>query len=143
MAESNGRCCSSWVTIDFEEKARENLSAARRLLPDDEGTIDGLPNAAASRAYYAAYLAVAHRAQALVVPISASKDAYYRHDTLPDDAVRHGILDDNGRRRLEHLRDLRVKPDYLEDHVDFEEADHAVAVADDVVRSVLDSRGAP
>ena len=40
----------------------ETLTAMMRLLPDEDGR-EGLHNAAASRAYYAAYLAVAHVAQ--------------------------------------------------------------------------------
>ena len=38
----------------FDEKARENLEAVDRLLPDDTGDREPLLNAAASRAYYAA-----------------------------------------------------------------------------------------
>ena len=134
-------CCTFEVAIDFEDKARENLAAARRLLPDESGAVDCLPNAAASRAYYAAYLAVAHRAQCLAIPFSSSREPYYRHDTLPDEARRWGIVDEDGRLYVEHLRDLRVKADYLEDHVDFEEADAAVEVAEQVVHGVLDSEG--
>lgn len=47
----------------FDEKARENLEAASRLLPTEDGLVDALTNASASRAYYSAYLAVADSAQ--------------------------------------------------------------------------------
>ena len=90
------------MTIDFDEKARENVRAAARLLPEEVGDgvdeaapFEGLPNAAASRAYYAAYLAIAHRAQHRGLPFtSTSGKEYYRHDSLPDDAARWGIIDD-------------------------------------------------
>jgi hypothetical protein len=49
--------------VRFDEKARENLEAAERLLPDEDGLIDALSNASASRAYYAAYLAIADTAR--------------------------------------------------------------------------------
>src|SRR4051812_9262322 len=45
----------------LEEKAIENLEAAERLLDTRDGDLEPLNNAAASRAYYAAYAAVADR----------------------------------------------------------------------------------
>lgn len=113
----------------LEEKARENLEAATRLAGDESGDNDYLPNAAASRAYYAAYLAVAHRAQARGRGFTAEATDYYRHDRLPEDAWRWGILDEDGREVLEWLRNMRIKADYHEDNVDFDEASEAIEQA--------------
>ncbi len=120
--------------VRFDEKARENLEAADRLLPDDEsGERDAFLNAAASRAYYAVYLAVADRAQQLRQPFTGARSDYYRHDTLPRDAVEWRILDDDGRDDLELLRGWRIKADYQEDPVEREEASEAL----DLARSML------
>ena len=70
----------------FDEKARENLEAAERLLPDESGHMDALSNAAASRAYYAAYLAIADNAQQRRRSYTDLASTYYRHDSFPDDA---------------------------------------------------------
>ena len=90
----------------------------------------------ASRAYYAAYLAVAHCAQQRGIVFTSEK-GYYHHDTLPADAARHGIVDDEGRRDLTELRDMRVKADYWEDAVEFEEADIVARVAARLVKGLL------
>lgn len=47
------------MSLQFDEKALENLEAVERLRSDDEGSRDCLANAVANRAYYAVYLAVA------------------------------------------------------------------------------------
>ena len=47
----------------LDEKARENLEAAERLLDTRDGEVSQSFNPAASRAYYAAYLATADLAQ--------------------------------------------------------------------------------
>lgn len=60
------------MALVLDEKARENLEAAERLLQDDEGR-ECLPNAVANRAYYAAYLAVAHVAQRSSLPFTDSR----------------------------------------------------------------------
>lgn len=119
----------------FDEKAQENLEAAERLLPDEDGVMDALSNAAASRAYYAAYLAIADTAQRSRRRFTDSDATYYRHDTLPDDAFAWRILDDDRRDDLRWLRDLRIKADYYEDQVTFEEASEAL----DVARGLLDA----
>jgi hypothetical protein len=54
---------------------------------------------------------------------------YYRHDTLPENAQRWTILDADLRDDLSWLRDLRVKADYWEDQVSYEEASEAASVA--------------
>ncbi len=110
----------------FDEKARENLEASGLLLTAADMP---LQNAAASRAYYAAYLAVADRAQLQNIAFDSSPANYYRHDTLPDQAVHWGILDDDFSDDLRWLRDLRIKADYWEDFVSLEEASDANAAA--------------
>lgn len=118
----------------FDEKARENLEAAERLLPDEDGTRDALANASASRAYYAAYLAVADAAQRSHRSFTDRDGTYYRHDSLPDDAVRWRLLDVRQRGVLRWLHGLRLKADYFEDQVSFEEASRAC----DGARTILD-----
>jgi len=122
--------------VRFDEKARENLDAAERLLPDDSG-VDALSNAAASRAYYAAYLAVADSAQRSHRSFTKSNPGYYRHDTLPEDAYEWRILDENGREDLGWLRDLRIKADYYEDNIDLDEASEAFDVARGLLERLL------
>lgn len=117
----------------FDGKARENLEAAQRLLPsNDADERDALCNAAAARAYYAAYLAVAHCAQRDRRRMDG--EGYYTHDKLPGQALVWRILDADGADDLRLLRDRRVKADYYEDHVDIEEASEAVDVAMDFLK---------
>lgn len=121
----------------FDEKARESLEAVERLLPDEDGR-DALANAAASRAYYAAYLAVADGAQRRRRGFTDREATYYRHDRLPEDAAAWGIIDRAGSDDLRWLRDLRIKADYFEDQVSLEEASEACEVARAMVADVLE-----
>lgn len=119
----------------FDEKARENLAAVERLLSDETGERDALCNAAASRAYYAAYLAVSDRALRDGRSFTSNNRDYFRHDSLPLDARQWYILDENVSEALMWLRDLRIKADYFEDFVVLEETSEAL----DVARSILDA----
>jgi uncharacterized protein (UPF0332 family) len=123
--------------VRFDEKARENLEAAERLLPDESGTLDALSNAAASRAYYAAYLAIADSAQQGRLGYTGGDSTYYRHDSLPEDARAWGILDHDQSDDLRLLYNLRIKADYYEDQVSLEEASNAVDVARELLDTVL------
>jgi uncharacterized protein (UPF0332 family) len=114
----------------LDEKAKENLEAVERLVSTGAGDVLPLCNAAASRAYYAAYLAVADRAQQERRRFDSTQSEYYRHDTSPDNAQRWTILDADLRDDLSWLRDLRVKADYWEDQVSYEEASEAASVAE-------------
>ncbi len=126
------------LPMRLDEKARENLEAIDRLLTrSDDGQLEPLSNAAASRAYYAAYQAVADCAQRDGLTFDSSEPRYYRHDTLPDRALDWGILDDDSRDDLSRLRDLRVKADYYEDQVHYDEASEAAAMAQQLVTSLL------
>lgn len=120
----------------LDEKAKENLEAAERLLPDERGR-DGLFNAAASRMYYAAYLAVADRALRAGRGFTDDQRSYFRHDRLARDAQRWGILDGGDAEELEALYSLRIRADYLEDHVDFDEASLAYEGAQRLVSRLL------
>lgn len=124
----------------FDEKARENLEAAERLLPGEEGLTDALSNAAASRAYYAAYLAIADTAQRIRRGFTDRDTTYYRHDTLPDDAFAWRILDEDRRDDLRWLRDLRIKADYFEDQVTLAEASEAYDVARHILEMLPEER---
>ena len=124
----------------LNEKAMENLEACKRLLPDDEFENDCLPNAAAARAYYAAYLAVADRALRNGEYFTASSRDYFRHDTLPQEARRWGILDSDGSEELELLWGLRIKADYQEDQVALDEASQAFDIAEQLVNRLLNGR---
>lgn len=120
----------------LDEKARENLEAAGRLLPDDASEREPLNNASASRAYYAAYLAIAHEAQARDLAFTGRR-AYYRHDRFPEDARGAGIVDDATAEDLRWLYTLRIKADYYADQVNLEEASEAFGVAEAIVERVL------
>lgn len=120
----------------LEEKAKENLDAAERLLPDETGR-EGLFNAAASRSYYAAYLAVADRALQHGIEFTDDERSYFRHDRLPRDAKAWGILDDEGVEELEILHSLRIRADYLEDQVAVDEAALAYDGAERLVTRLL------
>lgn len=117
----------------LDEKAKENLEAVERLVSAGTGDLLPLNNAAASRAYYAAYLAVADRALRDGRGFDSTGSEYYRHDTFPDNAVRWSILDADLRDDLSWLRDLRVKADYWEDQVSYEEVSDAAGVAEQFI----------
>lgn len=122
----------------LDEKARENLEAAERLLPDDSGILDALSNASASRAYYAAYLAIADTARQQDRDYTGMDATYYRHDSLPDDARAWGIISPEEGEILRWLYHLRIKADYLEDQVSLEEASYAVERARMLLGAALD-----
>jgi hypothetical protein len=129
--------------VRFDDKARENLDAAERLLPDDSGAREALPNAAASRAYYGAYLAVADRAQQAGREMTSQDGTWYRHDGLADDALRWGILSEDGATALSWLHDLRIKADYWEDLVSLEEASLALDESRRITCALLGAGGEP
>ena len=101
----------------MRQKALENLRAAETLAAVP------LPNAAATRAYYAAYHACWHTAehQGYEVPEHDGK-RYWRHDVFPSDMWRWGLLDEDGKEVLEQLYEKRVVADYYEDEITHEEA---------------------
>lgn len=122
----------------FDEKARENLEAAGRLLSrSEDGLADPLTNASASRAYYAAYQAVADCAQQAGVEFDSRDINYYVHDRLPAVAFHRRIIDLDEREDLSWLYGLRVKADYAAEHVDHDEASEAAEVARQLVQRLV------
>lgn len=125
--------------MSFAEKARENLEASERLLPDDDGR-DALCDAAVNRAYFAAYLAVVARVRDAGVPFNDRGDTYYTHDRLPELARRAGVVTADGADVLDYLYGLRIKADYDEELVTLEEASLAHDRASELVQTLLETR---
>jgi hypothetical protein len=119
----------------MERKAWENLAAARVLLDDE----DPCPNAAASRAYYAAYHACWHAMNEVGIPTPEVRPGvwFFVHDSLPYEARRVGVLDDQASEGLYDLVRLRVAADYLEEDLTVELARKALETATAIVRWVL------
>jgi len=122
----------------FDEKARENIEAADRLLSrSEDGLSDPLANASVSRAYYAAYHAVADCAQQSGVAFDSREANYYVHDKLPAMAFHRQIIGLDECEDLSWLYGLRVKADYAEEYVDNEEASEAAEVARQLVQRLV------
>jgi uncharacterized protein (UPF0332 family) len=119
----------------MERKAWENLAAARVLLDDE----DPCPNAAASRAYYAAYHACWHAMNEAGIPTPEVRPGvyYFQHEPLPYEARRVGILDTQASDVLTGLALMRVTADYLEDELTVEQVRTAVAQAATFIRQLL------
>jgi uncharacterized protein (UPF0332 family) len=119
----------------MERKAWENLAAARVLLEVE----DPCPNAAASRAYYAAYHACWHAMNEAGIPTPEVRPGvyYFLHDPLPYEARRSGVLDAQASEGLYDLVQLRVAADYLEEDLTVEHAREALEKATAIVQRVL------
>ncbi|WP_257456820.1 hypothetical protein [Archangium lipolyticum] len=119
----------------MDRKAWENLAAARVLLDEE----DPCPNAAASRAYYAAYHACWHAMNEVGIPTPEVRPGvcYFLHDALPYEAFRAGVLDAQASEGLYDLVRLRVAADYLEEELTVELAMRALETATAIVRWVL------
>jgi len=119
----------------MERKAWENLDAARALL----GLEDPCPNAAVSRAYYAAYHACwfAMNEAGYETPEARPGVFYFHHGDLPSEACEAGVLDTRASDALEQLRIWRVRADYFQDELTVQQAELAVGTADVFVRRLL------
>jgi uncharacterized protein (UPF0332 family) len=119
----------------MDRKAWENLAAARVLLDVEEPC----PNAAASRAYYAAYHACWHAMNEAGIPTPEVRPgvSYFLHDPLPHEARRAGVLDDRASEGLHELVRLPVAADYLEEDLTVERAREALEMATAIVQRVL------
>ncbi len=119
----------------MERKAWENLAAARVLLDVEEPC----PNAAASRAYYAAYHACWHAMNEAGIPTPEVRPGvyYFLHEPLPYEAYRAGVLDDRASEGLHELVRLRVSVDYLEEELTVARAREALETAMSIVQRVL------
>jgi uncharacterized protein (UPF0332 family) len=118
-----------------ELKARENLEAAR-VLSDSEAPY---PNAAMTRAYYAAYQACwcAMEGEGAEVPEPRKGVRYFPHETLPYEALDARVLNDQGSQDLDYLCQLRVKADYHVEGVTLEEVQAALKLADALLERLL------
>ena len=119
----------------MERKAWENLAAARVLLDDE----DPCPNAAASRAYYAAYHACWFAMNEAGIPTPEVRPGvyYFVHEPLSYETCQAGVLESWAGEWLFELRELRVAADYLEEDVTVDEAREALEAATTIVRHVL------
>ncbi|WP_158502147.1 HEPN domain-containing protein [Vitiosangium sp. GDMCC 1.1324] len=119
----------------MERKAWENLAAARVFLDVEEPC----PNAAASRAYYAAYHACWHAMNEAGIPTPEVRSGvyYFLHDPLPQDALEAGVLDRQASEVLDWLVDLRVAADYVVDDLTVELVKEALEMATSFVRRLL------
>jgi uncharacterized protein (UPF0332 family) len=118
-----------------ERKACENLSAAKTLANLD----DPCPNAAASRAYYAAYQAVWSKLEAndVSVPEVGPGIEYFKHDEIGPLAQEHQLFDRRLAVLFEDLREARVKADYYVDDCTQDEARAYIQNAKIIVESLL------
>lgn len=119
----------------MERKAWENLAAARVLLDVE----DPCPNAAASRAYYAAYHACWHAMNEAGFPTPEVRRGihYFMHDSLPYEALGAGVFDEQASEGLFNLRELRAAADYMEEELTVEHARKALELATAIVQQVL------
>ena len=119
----------------MERKAWENLAAARVLLEVE----DACPNAAASRAYYAAYHACWQAMNEAGIPTPEVRPGvyYFLHEPLPRDAVAAGVLDREASKVLGWLADVRVAADYVVDDVTVELVRQALEAATSFVQHLL------
>ncbi|MBI5480558.1 MAG: hypothetical protein HY906_17000 [Deltaproteobacteria bacterium] len=119
----------------MERKACENLSAAGTLANLE----DPCPNAATTRAYYAAYQAVWSRLAPGVndVPEVRPGVRYYKHDEVGSLAQDRRVLDRDLVLLFEDLREARVKADYFVDDCTQADALEHVQNAKVIVESLL------
>ena len=118
-----------------ERKACENLSAAHTLVNLD----DPCPNAATTRAYYAAYQAVWSKLEEREVEVPEVRPGveYFRHDEVGVLAQEHRVFDRGLALLFEDLREARVKADYFRDDCTQEEARECLQNARAIVDALL------
>jgi uncharacterized protein (UPF0332 family) len=111
-------------------KALENIRAATSLL--EKGT--PFPNAATTRAYYAAYHACWSRLSA--DGYEPPPSGYWPHKTFADEILKAGIVNEDTSESVAFLYSRRVIADYFPDDIDLEEALRLTAAARDVLHSL-------
>jgi hypothetical protein len=117
-----------------ERKACENLSAANTLA----NLNDPCPNAATTRAYYAAYQALWSKLEEKVpVPEVRKGVEYFKHDEVGTLAQEHRLFDRRLAVLFEDLREARVKADYYVDDCTQDEARGHVQNAKVIIESLL------
>ena len=119
----------------MDSKAKRNLQASHVLV--DTGLFDS----AASRAYYAVYLAgwscmSTHREEP---PVDRDGRRYWPHASFAERLFEWGALADLDRRDdFEYLRDRRVHADYFRDPLTREEAEEALGIAGTLLGELLE-----
>jgi uncharacterized protein (UPF0332 family) len=115
----------------MRRKAIENLRAAGDLLSSETPS----PNAAATRAYYAAYHACWYRLQEEGYdPPPRAGGRYWRHDSFPREILRAGIADEENSENVRFLYSKRVIADYFPDEIAPDEALQLAATAGELLR---------
>jgi uncharacterized protein (UPF0332 family) len=121
--------------VSYAKKARENMQASRALM------VQGFPNAAASRMYYALYLAAVHALEKQGHKPSAFQDepGYWRHEIIRNNASL--VRQRRGKDRMKDsalynaVFEMRVTADYDAASV---ETDQLLGRIDDVQSLVED-----
>lgn len=121
----------------MERKARENLSAAETLV----GSSDPCPNAATSRAYYAAYQALWWKLEERGEEATDRRGVvYFRHDEVARLAQQVGLFDKHLAVLFDELREARTKADYYAaDDCTQEEAQENVGSAQELIGALIGS----
>jgi hypothetical protein len=97
-----------------------------------------LPNAAATRAYYAAYHACWYALENQGYPVpNRNGKMYWPHDTFADETLRLGLLDDDESESLAALYSARVLADYFPDGLSPEQARELAVSARAIIDRVL------
>jgi uncharacterized protein (UPF0332 family) len=112
-------------------KAVENLRAANDLLRAETPS----PNAAATRAYCAAYHACWYRLQeeGYETPENGGR-RYWRHDSFSRKILKAGIVDEENSDAVDFLYSKRVTADYFPDDIAPDEAAELARTARDLLR---------
>ena len=112
-------------------KAAENLRAANDLLHAEIPS----PNAATTRAYYAAYHACWYRLQeeGYETPEHSGR-RYWRHDSFSREILKAGIVDEENSDAVAFLYSKRVTADYYPDEIEFGEAKELASTARGLLR---------
>jgi uncharacterized protein (UPF0332 family) len=121
----------------MEQKARDNLNAAKLLRDED------FCDSSASRSYYSAYLAAWHYLLNIgIQPPRTDRGTYWPHHTFPE------ILWDNFKiigpvqmEKFELLYSRRIKADYYIDRIEPGESDESLQIAADFVSFFLENKG--
>ena len=127
--------CSDIREAGMDRKAHENLEAARLLLAQEHACT----NAAASRAYYAAYQAcwAAMVDRGIPVP-QTERGEYFPHKMLPSQARRAGLFrDEDEQEDLIFLESQRVVADYSQEDVTLRSSRECLGIATRLVNCLL------
>ncbi|MEI8167414.1 MAG: HEPN domain-containing protein [Chloroflexales bacterium] len=114
----------------MDAKAKQNLQAAEVLVAQ------GFFDSAASRAYYAAYLA---GWSWLAAAGQEPDEDYWRHTALPQVLFDWAAIADEQKDDLRFLFNQRVKADYYEDAIQRSEAEELLQIARGLIGHLLEA----